>query len=245
MLPALIGAGTALLGGFLGNQMNTGLARETNASNREQAEGNQIFQERMSSTAYQRAMEDMRRAGLNPILAYNQGGASSPSGSTIASVAPHYQDPIAPAVATAADIYNKKGTLDNAAKGLGIAEGGLAVQQAQQKVQDANSKADIALKSAQTAATVSSAKKTETESEILRSKAKREKLEGDFFSSDAGKSYFYLDKINQAAGGSLDTVSSALKVISPFKGAKEIMKPGRGMMKDGTKFNTTTGEVIP
>lgn len=40
---------------------------------------NRRWMEQMSNTSYQRAMTDMKKAGLNPILAYQQGGASVPN----------------------------------------------------------------------------------------------------------------------------------------------------------------------
>lgn len=125
-----LGPAINAVSGFIGqqntNDANALAAQQTSAFNAAEAEKNRQFQQRsadenktfqqsmwqssanweneMSSSAYQRAVTDMKLAGLNPMLAYSQGGASSPGvstpsgstagGSQASGVTPTYINPV-------------------------------------------------------------------------------------------------------------------------------------------------------
>lgn len=72
------GAAGPIIGGLFGGFGQVAANRETAASTARQMQ----FQERMSNTAHQRQMADLKTAGINPMLSAKLGGASSPSGAS-------------------------------------------------------------------------------------------------------------------------------------------------------------------
>ncbi|AXL15293.1 DNA pilot protein [Microviridae sp.] len=84
-----------ILGGLSSGSKQRRSIREMNERQIGLAREQMRFQERMSSTAYQRAAKDLEKAGLNRVLAIGS-GASSPSGAM-----PTLSEPVGPSVSTA------------------------------------------------------------------------------------------------------------------------------------------------
>ena len=182
-LPIIIGKGLAStglagkiiggVGGLLGGLFSSKAARRRNKLQRELAQKQMDFQERMSSTAHQREVEDLRAAGLNPILSATGGrGASSPGGAMA-----QLQDEITPALSSALQVARTKADLTN-----------IGAQTKLLKSQENQARASTLESRARTG-------KTYIETDSLEEMLKGLKIEGKIDQTKIGEITRYLNRI--------------------------------------------------
>lgn len=149
----LLSGGLGLLGGM-----------SANSANAEQAQYNRDFQANMSSTSYQRAVADMRAAGLNPMLAYQQGGASTPSGAQATA-----NDVITPALSSARQNKRVNAEVDNMVRQNRLIHANTMTAQSQTELNYANREktmVDAKKSLADTAQSIASARKLQSETRL-------------------------------------------------------------------------------
>jgi len=133
-MPIGIAAGIAGAG-ILGDLISSQGAQATNAQSFSNTETllnqTESYDTQMSNTAMQRRVQDLQSAGLNPLLAVSEGGASTP---TVSPGAPNLQNPGA--------AYNNVGQISASAMGA-------AQQQQQNLTQLAGTQSQVNLNSAQ------------------------------------------------------------------------------------------------
>lgn len=232
MITGGLQAGAHYLGVKKTNEANRDIAREANAASAAMSKEQMAFQERMSNTAYQRSMQDMRQAGLNPMLAYQQGGASSPSGAmgSVTTGAPmmNEMEAIGGGITTALETRRLKKDINLADTQGDLNKAGVETNKTQQALNTANAKS---------AAQQEKALKAQMPAIIAKSKAdaKTSKINEALAVEDA-----ILNRVNSA--------TSSIGNLSPLKGmfgGNSGKTPQYKIDKFGNKYNPGTGLLVP
>lgn len=206
----IIGAAISGIGSFLGtsstNDANAKNVEATNRANAEQAQLNRDFQERMSNTAYQRGMQDMSKAGLNPILAYQKGGASSPGGAQAAMQTFERKDPIGASINSAISAASSMQALKNAA------------------ATEKNIEADTAQKGAQTVKTIAEREILTQDLSPAQTRALRAKIDREVLSTGAGdlarRSGTMAEEVSRTTEPLLNSAGKVSNIIKPWASSK-------------------------
>ena len=82
LFDGIVSAGIDFLSQERTNRQQAQQAQIAQGFSAEQAQKQMDFQERMRASQYQTAVKDLSAAGLNPMLAYQQGGAGTPQGAS-------------------------------------------------------------------------------------------------------------------------------------------------------------------
>lgn len=89
----MFGIDDAIIGGLVSGGLSLLGGERRNSAQAQQAEAANAFSAQQFASRYQTTVKDMEAAGLNPMLAYSQGGGSPPSGQQA-----QMQDTMTPAV---------------------------------------------------------------------------------------------------------------------------------------------------
>ncbi|UIB81477.1 DNA pilot protein [Flyfo microvirus Tbat2_160] len=216
MWQALSSFGGAALGGIASifgqrsaNQANMRLQKEANQFSAHQAQQQMDFQAEMSSTAYQRSMLDMKAAGLNPMLAFSQGGASSPGGAMGSVQAASVENEMSPAVASAIDALRLKKEIRGVDSQIGLNDASAKMQNAQADLAKTNAKA--AEKSMQQ--TAKQIEALDAQMPAIKSKAKFESSQADYDSR-----MLQYDNFMRRTGQLTGVINDAKSAITPWGG---------------------------